>query len=103
MRPLPAVHGQLYLVRAEQAEAAAAAGADKVSGSADRARKAAVAIGLDLDVSLNRVSAKFKEKYNIEPSLYASKGYELARVIIELLKMGGETELKKNLLIKKEK
>jgi tape measure domain-containing protein len=40
---------------------AAAAGADKVSGSADRARKAAVAIGLDLDVSLNRVSAKFKE------------------------------------------
>ena len=25
---------------------------------------------------------KFKEKYNIEPSLYASKGYELARVII---------------------
>lgn len=46
--------------------------------------------------------AKYKEKYNIEPSLYASKGYELARVIIELLKMGGETELKKNLLIKKE-
>ena len=36
------------------------------------------------------------------PSLFASKGYELAKVIIELLKMGGETELKKNLLIKKE-
>lgn len=47
-------------------------------------------------------STKFKEKYNIEPSLYASKGYELARVIIELLKMGTQTELKKNLLIKKE-
>ena len=46
--------------------------------------------------------AKYKEKYNIEPSLYASKGYELARVIIELLKMGKQTELKKNLLIKKE-
>lgn len=44
----------------------------------------------------------YKEKYNIEPSLYASKGYELARVIIELLKMGSQTELKKNLLIKKE-
>lgn len=29
VRPLPAVHGQLYLVRAEQAEAAAAAGADR--------------------------------------------------------------------------
>jgi tape measure domain-containing protein len=40
---------------------AAAEGANKASGSADRARKAAVAIGLDLDVSLNRVSAKFKE------------------------------------------
>ena len=47
-------------------------------------------------------SNKFKKKYNIEPSLYASKGYELARVIIELLKMGEQTELKKNLLIKKE-
>ena len=45
---------------------------------------------------------KYKEKYNMEPSLYASKGYELARVIIELLKMGDQTELKKNLLIKKE-
>ena len=44
----------------------------------------------------------YKEKYKIEPSLYASKGYELARVIIELLKMGDQTELKKNLLIKKE-
>ena len=47
-------------------------------------------------------SKKFREKYNIEPSLYASKGYELAKVIIELLKMGDQTELKKNLLIKKE-
>ena len=45
---------------------------------------------------------RYKEKYNIEPSLYASKGYELAKVIIELLKMGEETELKKNLLLKRE-
>ena len=44
----------------------------------------------------------FKNKYNIYPSMYAVKGYEAARVIIELLKMGKETELKKNLLIKKE-
>ena len=44
----------------------------------------------------------YKQKYQIEASLFASKGYELAKVIIELLKMGGETELKKNLLIKKE-
>jgi branched-chain amino acid transport system substrate-binding protein len=47
-------------------------------------------------------SNKFREKYQMEPSLFASKGYELARVIIELLKMGDQTELKKNLLIKKE-
>ena len=49
-----------------------------------------------------RFSKKFKEKYNIAPSLYAAKGYELARVIIELLKVGEQTELKKNLLIRKE-
>lgn len=44
----------------------------------------------------------YKKKYNSEPSMFASKGYELAQIIIELLKMGKETELKKNLLIKKE-
>ena len=38
-----------------------AAGAEKNAASADKARKAATALGLDLDVSLNRVSAKFKE------------------------------------------
>lgn len=44
----------------------------------------------------------YKNKYNINPSMYASKAYELAKIIIELLKTGDETELKKNLLIKKE-
>jgi branched-chain amino acid transport system substrate-binding protein len=44
----------------------------------------------------------YENKYNIVPSLFASKGYELSKIIIELLKMGKETELKKNLLIKKE-
>lgn len=44
----------------------------------------------------------FQNKYNMTPSIYASKGYELAKIIIELLKVGKETELKKNLLIKKE-
>lgn len=44
----------------------------------------------------------FKNKYSISPSMYAVKGYEAAKVVIELLKMGKETELKKNLLIKKE-
>lgn len=47
-------------------------------------------------------SNKFRLKYQMEPSLFASKGYELARIVIELLKMGEQTELKKNLLIKKE-
>lgn len=49
-----------------------------------------------------RFSKKFRERYNLEPSLYASKGYELARIIIELLKVGEQTELKKNLLKIKE-
>lgn len=44
----------------------------------------------------------FENKYNLVPSIYASKGYELAKIIIELLKVGDETELKKNLLIIKE-
>ncbi|MDZ7819378.1 MAG: hypothetical protein U5K55_12585 [Aliarcobacter sp.] len=49
-----------------------------------------------------KFSNNFKNKYNLTPSMYASKGYELAKVIIELLKMGNETELKKNLLKIKE-
>ena len=49
-----------------------------------------------------RFVKNYEKKYNVFPSMYASKGYELATIIIELLKMGGETELKKNLLIKKE-
>jgi branched-chain amino acid transport system substrate-binding protein len=44
----------------------------------------------------------YEDKYKLFPSMYASKGYELAKIIIELLKTGNETELKKNLLIKKE-
>lgn len=40
---------------------AAAEGAERNANIADKARKAAAALGLDLDVSLNRVSAKFKE------------------------------------------
>ena len=47
-----------------------------------------------------KIFKKFREKYNLEPSLYALKGYELARIIIELLKVGNQTELKKNLLKK---
>ncbi|MCO8103126.1 tape measure protein [Acinetobacter indicus] len=40
---------------------AAAEGAENSANMADKARKAATALGLDLDVSLNRVSAKFKD------------------------------------------
>ena len=36
-------------------------GAESTANATDKARKAATALGLDLDVSLNRVSAKFKE------------------------------------------
>lgn len=44
-----------------EAWGAAAEGAEENANAADKARKAAAALGLDLDVSLNRVSAKFKE------------------------------------------
>lgn len=44
-----------------EAWGAATEGAEENANAADKARKAAVALGLDLDVSLNRVSAKFKE------------------------------------------
>lgn len=44
----------------------------------------------------------YQNKYNITPSIYASKGYELAKIIIELLKVGKETQLKENLLKIKE-
>lgn len=40
---------------------AAAESAERNANMADKARKAAAALGLDLDISLNRVSAKFKE------------------------------------------
>lgn len=63
----------------------------------------------NIDYDENSQSKKFFEfvknyenKYKLFPSMYASKGYELAKIIIELLKMGDQTELKKNLLIKKE-
>lgn len=44
-----------------EAWGAATEGAEENANAADKARKAAAALGLDLDVSLNRVSAKFKE------------------------------------------
>jgi branched-chain amino acid transport system substrate-binding protein len=52
--------------------------------------------------SFLKFTKNFENKYKMFPSMYASKGYELAKIIIELLKIGEETELKKNLLIKKE-
>lgn len=66
-----------------------------------------IIFNIDYDVdSKNERFLKFVEnfqnKYNMFPSMYAAKGYELAKIIIELLKIGKETELKKNILIKKE-
>ena len=45
---------------------------------------------------------RYEKKYNNKPSMFAAKGYELAKIIIELLKVGKENELKKNLLLIKE-
>lgn len=45
---------------------------------------------------------KYEKKYNQKPSIFASKAYELSKIIISLLEKGNETELKKNLLLQKE-
>ncbi|RXJ89674.1 hypothetical protein CRV01_07300 [Arcobacter sp. CECT 8983] len=45
---------------------------------------------------------KYKKKYGIYPSMYASKAYELSKIIIEMLKKGDETQIKRNLLLQKE-
>lgn len=45
---------------------------------------------------------RYKEKYDIAPSMFASKAYELSKIIIEMLEKGEETEIKKNLLLQKE-
>jgi len=45
---------------------------------------------------------RYEEKYNLKPSIFASKAYELSKIIIELLEKGDEIELKKNLLLQKE-
>lgn len=43
----------------------------------------------------------YKQKYNLEPSMYAAKAYELAQIIIEMLKKGDQTQIKENLLKQK--
>lgn len=45
---------------------------------------------------------KYEKKYGMKPSLYASKAYELSQIIIEMLRVGDETQIKQNLLAKKE-
>ena len=45
---------------------------------------------------------KYEEKYKLKPSIFASKAYELSRIIIELLEKGDETQLKQNLLLQKQ-
>ena len=63
----------------------------------------------NIDYNQNAKNKKFldfvqnyKDKYNDNPSMFASKGYELSKIIIQLLEEGKETELKKNLLEKRE-
>lgn len=40
----------------------------------------------------------YKDKYNLEPSIYASKAYELAQILIEVLKEVEEDKVKEYLL-----
>lgn len=45
---------------------------------------------------------RYEKKHGKKPSLYASKAYELSKIIIEMLKVGPETKIKENLLKQRE-
>ncbi|NVJ52918.1 MAG: ABC transporter substrate-binding protein [Campylobacteraceae bacterium] len=45
---------------------------------------------------------KYKRKYGISPSMYASKAYEASKIIIQMLKEADETQIKRNILLQKE-
>lgn len=65
-----------------------------------------VIFNIDFDVkSTNPKYQKFfknyRTKYKEEPSMFAAKAYELSEIIIEMLKKGDQTQIKKNLLAQK--
>ncbi len=62
---------------------------------------------IDYDAKANSLKyktfvKKYLDKYGIYPSMFASKAYELSNIIIEVLKEGKETQIKENILAKKE-
>ncbi|MGA1933459.1 ABC transporter substrate-binding protein [Arcobacter sp. YIC-464] len=65
-----------------------------------------VIFNIDFDPRSNNPKYKnfvknYRHKYNQEPSMYAAKAYELAQIIIEMLKKGDDTQIKENLLKQK--
>jgi len=44
---------------------------------------------------------RYKKKYNQNPSMYAAKAYELSKIIIDSLKRGKVSDMKKNVLEKR--
>lgn len=66
-----------------------------------------VIFNIDFDVKsqnpkYQRFFENYQKKYKEEPSMFAAKAYELSEIILEMLKKGKETEIKKNLLLQKE-
>ena len=65
-----------------------------------------VIFNIDFDPKSNNPKYKkfvenYKEKFSHEPSMYAAKAYELAQIIIQMLKEGDESQIKQNLLKQK--
>lgn len=70
--------------------------------------KAVEGVLFNIDYDSNSTSArymafakKYKEKYKVQPSMFASKAYELTEIIIDSLKKGDETQIKEQVLAKR--
>ncbi|WP_417325428.1 ABC transporter substrate-binding protein [Halarcobacter sp.] len=75
----------------------------------ENAGKAAEGVIFNIDYDENSASPSYKEfvhnykrKYDISPSMYASKAYEIGKILLEVLEKGDETQIKRNLLLQKE-
>ncbi len=62
----------------------------------------------NIDFNENSTNPKYKKfveeytkKYNVAPSLFAAKAYELSQILIKMLEKGDETKIKENLLKQK--
>lgn len=71
--------------------------------------KSSEGVIFNIDFDEHSINPKFQKfidnytkKYNVRPSMFASKAYELSQVLIEMLNVGSEVEIKQNVLKRKE-